>query len=113
MLTPAATEAELRRLAKLLEARTDAFAGLLQKAAESEVAQKVAYAKALLVAEGATVSEREAAALVATEKELRARKIAEAVADAARESIRSIRDEMTAVEAINRNVRFAAGLDSR
>lgn len=89
LVTPAEVEAELRPLARRLEARTDALAGLLRAAAEADVAYRLAYAKALLRAEGDTVSEREALATLATASELTVRKTTEAVADAAKESIRA------------------------
>jgi hypothetical protein len=110
MLTPAATEAELRRLAKKLEQRTDELAPLLQAAAEADVAYRVEYAKALLVADGKTVGDREAQATLDTEKELWARKTSEATADACREAVRSLRDQLSAVQSVNANVRHAAGL---
>jgi hypothetical protein len=112
-VTPAAVEAELRRVARKLEARTDALAGLLTDAATADVTYKLAHAKALLRAEGDTVAEREAAALLAVEAELRDRKHAEAVADACREAVRSLRDQLSAVQSVNANVRYSAGLEQR
>jgi hypothetical protein len=111
-VTPAAVEAELRRLAHKLEDRTDALAGLLKTAAEADVEHKLAYAKAILKAEGGTVAEREAAATLAVEAELRDRKASEAVADACREAVRSLRDQLSAVQSVNANVRYHAGLSS-
>lgn len=104
MLTPAALEDELRRVAKKLEAQTDDLAPLLQSAAEAEVAYKLAYARALLGAEGKTVGDREAEATILTERQYTDRKIKEAVADACRESVRSLRDQLSAVQSVNRNV---------
>lgn len=112
MLTPAATEAELRRLAKKLEERTDALAELLQAAAEADVTYRLTYAKALLAADGKTVSDREAQATLHTAAELYERKTTEAVADACREAVRSLRDQLSAVQSVNANVRHAAGLAS-
>jgi hypothetical protein len=111
-VTPAQAEAELRRLAHKLEERTDALAGLLTTAAEADVQYKLAYATALLRAKGDTVAEREAAAILAVETELRERRHTEAIADAAKESVRSLRDQLSAVQSVNRNTRYAAGLDS-
>lgn len=108
-LTPTQTEAELRRLAHKLEERTDALALLLMEAAEAEVAYRVAYAKALVQAEG-TVPVREALATITAEALLRERKRAEAVGDACREAVRSLRDQLSAVQSVNANVRHAAGL---
>jgi hypothetical protein len=111
-LTPAQCETEMRRLAHKLEERTDALAGLLEAAAEADVAYKVAFATALLKATGNTVSEREARATLAVEAELRERKHAEAIADACREAVRSLRDQLSAVQSVNANIRFQAGLTS-
>jgi hypothetical protein len=83
-ITPAEVEAEMRRIARRLEDRTDALAGLLESAAEADVACRLAFPRQLLVAEGSTVAEREAAATLAVASELRARKTTEAVADAFR-----------------------------
>jgi hypothetical protein len=109
-VTPHQVEAELRRLAHKLEERTDALAGLLQAGAEADVAYRLAYAKALLAAEGTTVAEREARATLATQVELTDRKTTEAVADAGREAVRSLRDQLSAVQSVNANVRHLAGL---
>jgi hypothetical protein len=79
--------------------------GLLRDAPAADVAYKLAYAKALLGAEGSTVAEREALATPAVEHELRERKTTEAVADAAKESVRSLRDQLSAVQSVNANVR--------
>lgn len=111
MLTPAKTEEELRRLAKKLEARTDALAGLLQAAAEADVEYRVNFARALLVSRAKTVAEREAEATVTCEDLLWKRKISEAEADACREAVRSLRDQLSAVQSVNANVRHAAGLE--
>jgi hypothetical protein len=102
----------LRRLAKKLEERTDQLADLLTAAAEADVAYRLAFARELLVTEGRTVGDREAAATIATEKELWLRKTTEAVADACREAVRSLRDQLSAVQSVNANVRYAAGLNS-
>jgi hypothetical protein len=113
VLTPTQCEEELRRLSHKLEERTDAFAGLLMEAAEADVRYRVEYAKALLAAEGSTVAEREARALLAVEEErllLTARKDTEAIADACREAVRSLRDQLSACQSANANVRFQAGL---
>jgi hypothetical protein len=112
-VTPAADEAELRRLAHKLEERTDALAGLLRDAAAADVEYRLAYAKQLLAADGDTVAEREARAVFAVAHELRERKATEAVADACREAVRSLRDQLSAVQSVNANVRHLAGLESR
>jgi hypothetical protein len=75
------------------------------------VGYKLAYARAPLRADGDTVSEREAHALLAVADELRG-KATEGVADACREVVRSLRDQLSAVQSVNANVRHLAGLDS-
>ena len=109
-VTPVQAERELRRLARKLESRTDDLAGLLREAAEAEVEYRVEHAKALLRAEGGTIAEREAVAMIAVERLLLDRKVKEAVADACRESVRSLRDQIRAVQSVNANVRELAGL---
>jgi hypothetical protein len=92
--------------------KTDALAGLLQEAAGADVDYRVAYAKALLASGEKTVADREASATLETDRLglLRDRKVKEAVADAAKESVRSLRDQLSAVQSANANVRFQAGL---
>jgi hypothetical protein len=107
-VTPAQAELELRRLARRLEAKCDELPSLLREAAEADVAHRLAYAKALLGAEGSTVAEREALATLAVANKLKARKMTEAVADAAKESIRAMRDQLSAVQSINANTRALA-----
>jgi hypothetical protein len=109
-VTPVQTEAELRRLARKLEAKTDSLADLLVAAAKEDVNYRISHARALLAADG-TVQERDAIAVLAVADELTNRKITEAVADAARESVRSLRDQLSAVQSVNANVRHLAGLD--
>ena len=69
LVTPAAAEAELRRVAHKLEERTDALAGLLQAAADADVAYRLEHARVLLAADGSTVAERQAAATLAVADE--------------------------------------------
>jgi hypothetical protein len=95
--SPEDVEREVRRLARKLEAKTDELAELFHDAAEAEVAYRVEYAKA--------VAEREAAATVYCEKLLWDRKTKEAVADAAREAARSLRDQISAVQSVGAMVR--------
>jgi len=111
-ITPAEVEAELARLADRLEQKSDELAGLLRAAAEADVAYRLAHARATLQAEGDTVADREAEATLAVEAELTERKTTEAVADACRETVRSLRDQLRAVQSVNANVRFQAGLGS-
>ena len=110
MLTPAACEEELRRLSKKLEERTDALAGLLVNAATTDVDYRVEHAKALLRSVCPTDKQREADATEQTAELLRTRKVSEAHADACREAVRSLRDQLSACQSANANVRFQAGL---
>lgn len=110
MLTPVQTENELQRLSNKLEAKTDLLAGLLHDAAVAEVNYKLSYAKALLTADGKTVADREAQATLDVAEELMKRKTTEAIADACLESVRSIRDQLAAMQSLNANVRSQAGL---
>lgn len=104
-VTPATIETEIRRLARKLEQRTDDLAELFTAAAEADVAYRLEFAKALLVAEGKTAGEREAAATLHCERLLTQRKVTEAVADSARESVRSLRDQLSAVQSVGAMVR--------
>jgi len=104
-LTPDTITEEVRRLARKLEQRTDDLAELFQTAAEADVAYRVEYAKALLVADGKTAGEREAVAVTRCARLLEARKTSEAVADSARESVRSLRDQISAVQSVGAMVR--------
>ena len=84
------------------------MADLLAAAAEADVRYRLAYAKALLRADGDTVGEREAAALLTVADELAERKTTEAVADVCREAVRSLRDQLSAVQSVNANARALA-----
>src|SRR5262245_10680673 len=110
IITPAAAEAELARLSTKLEQRSDELAGLLEAAARADVNFKLAHARALLRADGDTVGEREAEAILAVADLARERRLAEAVGDAAKESIRSLRQQLSACQSVCANVRFQAGL---
>lgn len=109
-LTPTQCEDELRRLSKKLEERTDALAGLLDAAAEAEWDYKLTYAKKLRVAQGDNAPQREAVATIQAEDKLHTRLTTAAVADACREAVRSLRDQLSAVQSANANVRHQAGL---
>lgn len=110
MLTPHEAEETMIRIAHKLEEQTDALAELLMAAAEADVTYRVAYAKAILRAEG-KVAEQEAKATLECEEILFRRKTTEAIADACRESVRSLRDQLSAAQSANANVRSLAGLD--
>lgn len=104
-VTPDTIESEIRRLARKLESRTDDLAELFQAAAAADVAYRVEFARALLTAEGKTAGEREAVATLHCERLLMARRTSEAVADSARESVRSLRDQISAVQSVGAMVR--------
>jgi hypothetical protein len=100
-------EEELIRLSGLLERQVTELAKRARAAAEAEADHKVAYAKALLGIEAATVGEREAKATLATEDTYRAHKAAAAVLLAAQEAGRSYRAQLDALRSINTNLRGA------
>lgn len=104
-LNPSAVESEILRFVGLLERSTQETARRGRAAAETEVAHRVAYAKAIIAAAGTTVAEREAQATVATETELLARRLAEASVDAARDASRNMREQLGALRTINANLR--------
>ena len=104
VLNPAAVEAELIRFVSLLEKATQETARRGKRAAEAEVAYRVAFAKAILVAEG-TVAERDAHATIVTERELLARRLHEASLDAARDASRNLREQLGALRTVNANLR--------
>lgn len=97
-------EAELRRLSANLDERNEELAKLAVQAAEAEVAYKVERAKVILKATG-TVSEKDAAAQVATVDLYRQRLVAEALRDACIETCRNLRAQLSALQSINANVR--------
>lgn len=103
-LSPPIVEAEILRFVGLLERATQAVAKRGRASAEADADYRLAYAKAILDAEG-TVQEREAQATVATQAEYRTRKIAEASLDAARDAGRSMREQLGALRSVNANLR--------
>lgn len=109
-LTPTQCEEELRRLSKKLEERTDALAGLLDTAAEAEWKYKVDFATALIRVQGDNAPQRDAKATIECKDQLRSRLHSAAIADACREAVRSLRDQISAVQSANRNVSHQAGL---
>jgi hypothetical protein len=109
-VTPETIENEVRRLARKLEERTDELAVLFRAAAEADVAYRVAYAKALLASNEKTVGRQEADATVKTADLLQARKIAEALAESAKESTRSLRDQISAVQSVGAMLRAQMAL---
>ena len=108
-MTPLELDTELDRLMNRLEGKSEAYAILARDAAVAEVDYKIEYAKALLTSDKKTVAEREADALIQCEDYYRARKINEAVASACLEAMRSIRDQISAVQSQLRHVAHLAG----
>ncbi len=97
---------EIERLIGLLELRTDEFRALAVEAAEAEVDFKKAWAIAILKSKEGTVAEREAAATLSSDEELRKRRASEAVRDSCLESMRSLRAELSALQSL---LRFESG----
>lgn len=95
-------EESVSLIGKKLWERTNALEALLYQAAVAEVDFKVAMAKAKYQATASTVSEREAEALLACEEAYRAYKLAEATADACREAVRSLRDQLSGAQSLLR-----------
>jgi hypothetical protein len=112
LVTPAQTEDALKRLSSQLRNRTEELPKLLDAAAEAEVVYRVEYAKALLTSTQTSDAKRAADATIQCEHLLRARRSSAAVANACRVSIDSLRDRLSAVQSLNANVRYAAGLSS-
>jgi hypothetical protein len=103
-------EQEVRRLARKLEQQTDELATLFREAAEAEVRYRVEYAKSMYKAPGATFKDREAWATANTAELLLDRKVKEAVAEAAKQSVYSLRDQISAVQSVGAMVRASMGL---
>ena len=105
-ITQHEVESEILRLSRLAEKVTTELAMRAMDAAEARTAQKVAHAKAYLVAEG-TGPTREATAVAETERLLLAREIAEAKERAAQEAGRNYRAQLDSLRSINSNLKFA------
>lgn len=109
-------EAEILRLSNLAERVTTALAKRAKRSAEADAAYRSAHARAVLAADGGTVSEREASAALATEEEYLDRKLAEAELDAAKEAGRNYRAQLDALRSINASIRhaitYASGIGS-
>lgn len=110
MLTQAAVEREMERLIAAADTAAHDVAARAEDAARAEHAYKVAYAKALLRAEGPVVV-RESQALLTVEGEHLDRKIADARLLAAQESARMIRAQLDGLRSVNATVRHAVGGD--
>ena len=88
----------------LLQA-TEEYADLADKAAQSEVKYKVAYARWMLKSDGA-VQVRQSHATVATEDEFLARKIAEARLATQSEVLRTLRARLDALRTLSADARL-------
>ncbi len=104
MLAQADVEAEIMRLSERCEQVTLSLAKRAVAAAEADAAFKVAYAKAYLLADG-PVAEREAHAAIATQREYRDHRIAEAKFKSASEAGRNARTQLEALRSIAANIR--------
>lgn len=93
---------EIERLIGLLELRTDEYRVFAVEAAGAEVDYKKAHAIAVLKSKEGTVAEREAAATLSSDEELRKRRSAEAVRDACLEAMRSLRAQLSALQTLAR-----------
>lgn len=97
-------ESEIMRLSALAERVTQKLAERARRAAETDVAYKVAHAKALLLADGPQYV-RDAEATVKTETEYREKRAAEALLLAAQEAGRNYRAQLDSLRSINANHR--------
>lgn len=104
MLSQEQVESEITRLSGLAEKVTTEMARRAVDAAEADADYKCSFAKALLQTEG-TVAERDAQATVATQKEYRDYRIADARFKAASEAGRNFRAQLDAMRSINANLR--------
>lgn len=104
-LTPEQISTEIRRLARRIEEKADELPSFFQKAAEADVAYRVQFAECLLLSDKKTVDQQKADAEIQCKRLLLERKTSEAVADAARESLRALRDQLSAVQSVGAMVR--------
>lgn len=100
-------EEEVWRISQLLDVQVGEVALRARRAAEAEVAYKLAYAKATLVVEGATVAERDAKALLRCEAQYAEYKASGAVLLAAQEAGRSLRAQIDALRTLSASQRAA------
>ena len=103
-ITQGQIEEEIMRLLSNLEADTEEFEVLAQRAAETEATHKAMWAKAYLSAEG-SIRNREAVADLAMSDTMYQFKIAEALVKAKREKLLSLRTSVDALRTLNANVR--------
>lgn len=96
-LTQVQVEMKLREIVKMQEAKSDDYDRLCLIAAEADHAYRLAKAQELLKADGGTVAERDAKALIAIQVERLEAKAACAERDACQERLRTLRSEATAL----------------
>lgn len=101
---PARVDAEIERLVGALEAATEEYAVLARREAEARHRRDVARARAYFTASG-PVATREAEAQIATDEVELAYRLAAALADAQREKLRSLREQLGALRTIAANLR--------
>lgn len=106
-LSQVSVEREILRISGLLDHQVTEIAKRARNAAQSEADYKLAYAKALIVAGGKTVADRESEALIECEDLYRARLAADAVLLAAQEAGRSYRAQIDALRTLAANQRAA------
>lgn len=107
MTGPAELIAEMNRLSARLETATDELHASAIEKAEAEGAYKLALAKAYLAAEG-PVKEREARAELTTNKARVEAGIADGLDRAHLESVRSLRQQLSAAQSIANALRAEA-----
>lgn len=106
-LAQAQIEAEIVSRSRTLTEITEDVAESAKQQAATEVAYKLAYARAMigLRSESGTVALKEAMALDACASEFEQMKMAEAVFKACQESGRNVRAQLDALRTLNANVR--------
>lgn len=98
-------EAEIVRLSGLCEKVTHELAQRARMSAEADAAFKREYAKAYLRSEAKTAGARDAQAVLATDEQYTAKRIAEALLQSATEAGRNYRAQLDALRSINANIR--------
>src|SRR5262245_34773363 len=107
VVTPVEVEKEIFRICELIERAATEVANRARAAAKADSPYRRRYAQALLVAEGRTVPERQAQALLDCTEEYDAHRWADALLLSAQEAGRSYRAVLDALRSINANVRSA------
>jgi hypothetical protein len=95
------------RISERLDWQVGEVAQRARRAAEADVAFKLAHAKATLEVDGKTVAERDARALLACAKEYAEHRGADAVLLAAQEAGRSLRSQIEALRTLAASQRAA------